>query len=106
MMPKMKWSRRSTINSFAAASRKKLKCGFHSGNEKISDERVKETECMRESPMRSSGVRCSRAATWRTVTVTDCRPARQFCDLEKLLDSQRSLLVLHQRELPLFVGSA
>src|ERR1700720_2344397 len=96
-MPKMKWSRRSTINSFAAASRKKLKCGFHSGKEKISDERVKETECMREPPMRS---------TWRMVTVTDCRPARQFCGLEKLLDSQRSLLDLQQRELPLFVGSA
>src|SRR5713226_6819891 len=33
MIPKIKCSHRSAINSFAAAFARKLKCGFHSGND-------------------------------------------------------------------------
>src|SRR5260370_35932822 len=33
MIPKIKGSHRSAINSFAAAFARKLKCGFHSGND-------------------------------------------------------------------------
>src|SRR5216684_6105693 len=32
IIPKIKCSQRSAINSFAAAFARKLKCGFHSGN--------------------------------------------------------------------------
>src|SRR6266404_2299808 len=40
MIPKIKCSHRSAINSLAAGSLKKLKCGFHSGNEASSHKHI------------------------------------------------------------------
>src|SRR6266404_2974519 len=40
IIPKMKCSQRSAINSLAAGSLKKLKCGFHSGNDATSHKHI------------------------------------------------------------------
>src|ERR1700732_1929751 len=40
MIPKIKCSHRSAINSLAAGSLKKLKCGFHSGNDASSHKHI------------------------------------------------------------------
>src|ERR1700724_1647418 len=40
MIPKIKCSHRSAINSLAAGSLKKLRCGFHSGNDASSDKHI------------------------------------------------------------------
>src|SRR6266403_5331889 len=42
MIPKIKCSHRSAINSFAAASARKVKCGFHSGNVASSQKDMRE----------------------------------------------------------------
>src|SRR5260370_17263416 len=42
MIPKIKCSHRSAINSFAAASARKLKWGFHSGNVASSRKHMRE----------------------------------------------------------------
>src|ERR1700740_1795695 len=41
MIPKMKCSHRSAINSFAAGSLRKLKCGFHAGNDASSHKHMR-----------------------------------------------------------------
>jgi hypothetical protein len=40
VIPKIKWSHRSAINSFAEGSLKKLKCGFHAGNDASSHKHI------------------------------------------------------------------
>src|ERR1700738_1770663 len=42
VIPKIKCSQRSAINSFAAASSRKLKCGFHAGNDASSQKHMGE----------------------------------------------------------------
>src|ERR1700687_5633978 len=48
IIPKIKCSQRSAINSFAAAFARKVKCGFHSGNVASSH------KPMREPPLKHS----------------------------------------------------